>query len=144
MALGARVNWRRVCVERGMAGLAPIEGSSDRSRFTRALVREVAVHETTVELVMAMADDVGEGIFSLSLLPTFDTSTFGGRLKNTRIRVGLREMDVGRLFGVDGSAVSDWETGACRPRRAIEEMERIIRAVKGKGNRLSPRHPCRW
>ncbi len=98
-----------------------------RRDFLRALIRVVIVHEKSAELVLAHCDGNPSPSFSLSLLPSFDASTFEGRLKNARIQAGLRQEDVARLLGVHPSTVSDWECGRHRPQRqTVEAIERVI------------------
>lgn len=44
---------------------------------------------------------------------------FGEHLRKKRLALGLRQSDLGKLFGVHEHAVSDWEMGGRMPRLAL-------------------------
>ncbi len=52
----------------------------------------------------------------LGYLPLeFDETNLSGRLKAYRFENGLSNRDLGKLIGVDGSTVLDWENGKSVP-----------------------------
>jgi len=51
-------------------------------------------------------------------------------LKKLRHRAGLRQTDTAALLGVTQSAVSQWESGNCRPKaELLPKMARIYRCT---------------
>lgn len=51
-------------------------------------------------------------------------------LKKLRKRAGLRQAEAAGFLGVTQSAVSQWETGSCRPRAyLLPEMARLYRCT---------------
>lgn len=57
-------------------------------------------------------------------------------LRSHRKRLGLSAMDYGRLIGVSGLTVYNWEAGKSRPRR--QQLAKIV-AVRGLGKREANR-----
>jgi DNA-binding transcriptional regulator YiaG len=99
--------------------------------FLRAVVREIVVQGTTVELVLADLGDQGDIRFTVSVLPDLDTTTLGGRLKKARLEAGLHQQDVAGLLGVHVKCISNWENGRARPRwLSIEEIESASHAAR--------------
>lgn len=54
----------------------------------------------------------------------FELTTVGEHIKKERLKRGLRQKDVARLFGVDMFTILNWETGATRPQ--IKDVPALI------------------
>lgn len=72
----------------------------------------------------------------------------GGQLKEMRTRARLSQRQVGDHFGIDKSAVSEWERGLARP--TVDKLQRLdslyggageVLALFGVGRALSGRRP---
>lgn len=58
----------------------------------------------------------------------------GGQLKEMRTRARLSQRQVGDHFGIDKSAVSEWERGLARP--TVDKLQRLDSLYGGTGQVL--------
>lgn len=58
----------------------------------------------------------------------------GGQLKEMRTRARLSQRQVGEHFGIDKSAVSEWERGLARP--TVDKLKRLDSLYGGAGEVL--------
>jgi transcriptional regulator with XRE-family HTH domain len=60
-----------------------------------------------------------------------DETTLGGKIKKYRFLRGLTQNQMGKIIGVDGGTVCDWENNKTRPwRRIVEKLEMMFRSVE--------------
>jgi transcriptional regulator with XRE-family HTH domain len=54
----------------------------------------------------------------------FEPTTIGEHIKRERLKQGLRQKDIARVFGVDAFTILNWETGFTRPQ--IKDVPALI------------------
>jgi len=105
--------------------------------LVRAVVREVTVKGATARVAVAeMLDDLkAPGV--LNLTPECDADSFGGRLRQWRLRAGLTQRQVAERLGVDVCSVRNWESGRFCPSEASTHLINRCQAKTGGDAALS-------
>jgi transcriptional regulator with XRE-family HTH domain len=121
VTLGEKIRNRRLELHLLQKDIAELIGVSEDS----ITYWEVKRHEPRIEYYPKIIEFLGYFPFEI------DTSTLGGKIKKYRFLQGLSQKQMGKIIGVDGGTVCDWENNKTRPwRRIVEKLEMMFKSVE--------------
>lgn len=118
ITLGDKIRNRRLELQLFQKETAPLIGVTESG----LVYWERNIYQPQVHLYPKVIEFLGYFPFEI------DTSTLGGKLNEYRFRNGLSQKNLGKLLGVDGTTICDWERGITKPKgEYLNKLQELLK-----------------